>query len=72
MKCSGILLSVSDKLLAVPEWVATYLDEVTTYLATRSCETIAKFDAALRKLAIHCQFGETLDWFISGLRHNAI
>ena len=40
-------------------------------------ETIAEFDAALRKLAVHCQFGETLetslrDRFVCGLRHDAI
>ena len=40
-------------------------------------ETIADFDAALRKLATHCQFGETLedallDRFVCGLRYDAI
>ena len=40
-------------------------------------ETISDFDAALRKLAIHCQFGDTLqdtlrDRFVCGLRHDAI
>ena len=40
-------------------------------------ETIADFDAALRKLAVHCEFGnhlqETLrDRFVCGLRHEAI
>lgn len=40
-------------------------------------ETIAEFDAALRKLAVHCEFGETLedslrDRFVCGLRHDAI
>lgn len=40
-------------------------------------ETIAEFDAALRKLAVHCQFGEKLetslrDRFVCGLRHDAI
>ena len=40
-------------------------------------ETIAEFDAALRKLAVHCQFGETLeaslrDRFVCGLCHNTI
>ena len=35
------------------------------------------FDAALRKLAIHCQFGDTLqemlrECFVCGLHHNAI
>ena len=39
-------------------------------------ESIAEFDAALRKLAIHCEFGEMLeeilrDWFVCGLRHEA-
>ena len=36
-------------------------------------ESIAEFDAALRKLATHCEFGETLeealrDRFVCGLR----
>ena len=40
-------------------------------------ESIADFDAALRKLAVHCEFGnhlqETLrDRFVYGLRHEAI
>ena len=40
-------------------------------------ETIADFDAALRKLATHCNFGDTLedalrDRFVCGLRHEAI
>jgi hypothetical protein len=40
-------------------------------------ETIADFDAALRKLAVHCNFGESLeealrDRFVCGLRHEAI
>ena len=40
-------------------------------------ESIADFDAALRKLAVHCKFGkhlqETLrDRFVCGLRHKAI
>ena len=40
-------------------------------------ETIADFDAILRKLAVHCQFGETLqetlrDRFVCGLCHEAI
>ena len=40
-------------------------------------ETISDFDAVLRKLAIHCQFGDTLqemlrDRFVCGLRHDAI
>ena len=40
-------------------------------------ESISDFDAALRKLAIHCQFGDTLqetfrDRFVCGLRHDAI
>ena len=40
-------------------------------------ETIAEFDAALRKLATHCKFGETLedtlrDRLVCGLRHEAI
>ena len=40
-------------------------------------ETISNFDAALRKLAIHCQFGDTLqemshDCFVGGLYGNAI
>ena len=39
-------------------------------------ESIAEFDAALRKLATHCEFGETLeetlrDRFVCGLRHEA-
>ena len=39
-------------------------------------KTIAEFDAALRKLAVHCQFGEKLetslrDRFVCGLRHDA-
>ena len=39
-------------------------------------ESIAEFDAALRKLAIHCEFGEMLevvlrDRFVCGLRHEA-
>ena len=41
-----------------------------------SDESIAEFDAALRKLAIHCEFGEMLeevlrDRFVCGLRHEA-
>ena len=40
-------------------------------------ETIADYDAALRKLATHCQFGETLedtlrDRLVCGLRHETI
>lgn len=40
-------------------------------------ESIAEFDAALRRLSIHCQFGETLedslrDRFVCGLRHEPI
>ena len=40
-------------------------------------ETIAEFDAALRKLAAHCQFGEGLteclrDRFVCGLKNEAI
>ena len=40
-------------------------------------ETISDFDATLRKLAIHCQFGDVLqetlrDRFVCGLRHEAI
>ena len=40
-------------------------------------ESIAEFDAALRCLSIHCQFGETLedslrDRFVCGLRHEPI
>ena len=40
-------------------------------------ESISDFDAALRKLATHCQFGDTLqetlrDRFVCGLRHDAI
>ena len=40
-------------------------------------ETVAAFDAALRKLAVHCNFGEVLqdtlrDRFVCGLRHDAI
>ena len=40
-------------------------------------ETISDFDAALRKLAAHCEFGGTLqetlrDRFVCGLRHEAI
>ena len=40
-------------------------------------ETIAEFDAALRKLAVHCQFGEMLeaslrDQFVCGLRRDTI
>ena len=40
-------------------------------------ETVAAFDAALRKLAVHCYFGEVLqdtlrDRFVCGLRHDAI
>ena len=40
-------------------------------------ETVAAFDAALRKLAVHCSFGEALqdtlrDRFVCGLRHDAI
>ena len=40
-------------------------------------ETISDFDAALRKLAIHCQFGDTLqemlrECFVCGLHHHAI
>ena len=40
-------------------------------------ETITDYDAALRKLAIHCQFGETLedtlrDRLVCGLRHETI
>ena len=40
-------------------------------------ESIADFDAILRKLAVHCQFGKTLpetlrDRFVCGLRHEAI
>ena len=40
-------------------------------------ETISDFDTALRKLAIHCQFGDTLqemlrDHFVCGLRYEAI
>ena len=39
-------------------------------------ESIPEFDAALRKLAMHCEFGETLeetlrDRFVSGLQHEA-
>ena len=39
-------------------------------------ESIADFDAALRKLAIHCEFGATLeeslhDRFVCGLQHEA-
>ncbi len=39
-------------------------------------ESIAEFDAALRKLAIHCEFGTTLeeslrDRFVCGLQHEA-
>ena len=40
-------------------------------------ESIADFDAALRKLAIHCQFGAHLeecelhDRFVCGLQHEA-
>ena len=39
-------------------------------------ESVAEFDAALRKLATHCEFGETLeetlrDRFVCGLRHEA-
>ena len=38
---------------------------------------MAAFDAALRKLAVHCSFGEVLqdtlrDRFVCGLRHDAI
>ena len=44
--------------------------------AQASDESIAEFDAALRKLATHCEFGETLeealrDRFVCGLRHEA-
>ena len=40
-------------------------------------ETMAEYDAALRKLAVHCEFGNTLldtlrDRFVCGLRHDAI
>ena len=40
-------------------------------------ESIAEFDAALRKLAIHCKFGKTLDEalrdrFVCGLQHAGI
>ena len=40
-------------------------------------KTVAAFDAALRKLAVHCNLGEVLqdtlhDCFVCGLRHNAI
>ena len=40
-------------------------------------ETNVKFDAALRKLVVHCQFGEMLEaslrnQFVCGLRHDAI
>ena len=40
-------------------------------------ESMCDFDAALRKLATHCRFGEALeealrDRFVCGLRHNAI
>ena len=40
-------------------------------------ETVSNFDAALRKLAIHCQFGDVLqemlrDHFVCGLCHEAI
>ena len=40
-------------------------------------ESIADYDAALRKLATHCQFGATLeealrDRFVCGLRHDTI
>ena len=37
-------------------------------------ETISEFDAALRKLATHCKFGEEAlrDRFVCGLRHEAI
>ena len=40
-------------------------------------ESIAEFDAALRKLATHCEFGNTLeetlrDRFVCGLQHEAI
>ena len=40
-------------------------------------ETISEFDAALRKLATHCKFGDALeevlrDRFVCGLRHEAI
>ena len=39
-------------------------------------ESIAEFNAALRKLAIHCEFGATLaeslrDRFVCGLQHEA-
>ena len=39
-------------------------------------ESTAEFDAALRKLATHCEFGETLeetlrDRFVCGLQHEA-
>ena len=39
-------------------------------------ESIADFDAALRKLATNCEFGQTLeetlpDRFVCGLRHEA-
>ena len=40
-------------------------------------ETMAEFDAALRKLAVHCKFGAMLeealrDRFVCGLRHDSI
>ena len=40
-------------------------------------ESIAEYDAHLRKLAVHCKFGDTLDdtlrdRFVCGLRHDAI
>ena len=39
-------------------------------------ENIAEFDAAMRKLTTHCEFGETLeeslkDRFVCGLQHEA-
>ena len=42
-----------------------------------AAESVADFDAALRKLAIHCEFGGTLedtlrDRFVCGLRHDAM
>ena len=39
-------------------------------------ESIAEFDAALRKLTTYCELGGTLeetphDWFVCSLRHEA-
>ena len=48
MECSCILLSVIDKLLAVPEWIATfmYLDEVTTLTPSVTIPVHSRQDCA--------------------------